>query len=338
MKKSVLIIILLSIFSVFCFSEEEELLHPLIPEIISAVPLKGEYNEFKVQKEENGIIVSIKEDNTIHFWRFNKNSLEMGKLRELKLFPLKEKRKNYRLVRKKRKLIFYLKNRKKWVRKSPALDILDYVFNGKFIGVLFKNGFFNVFLKGGDLIFWKVVSPESFKIIGVKKGFFIFSEKKYYFFNFKKKELKEGNFNLRVRGNPIILKDRIIIWGSKDKEKFFAMEKMKSKIGVFFKIDKNDYFKGESVKLTIKIYNVEKVRTTVITVFEGKENLVYKNSDKKEFKIYLPFEGINYLKVLIKGKDYKKEKKFKIKVIDREKVEGEIFYELLDKIIIRGEI
>lgn len=318
------------------FSENSELIYPLVPEIISSIPLKSEEIAFKMYENKNSLVFSIKEDDIIHFWEFKIESLEPDKLKEFLGTEKDGKIKNlkdYSLKKDKGVLTFFLNGKKRWKRRAPNLEILDYTFDGKYLVVIFQNGFLNVYKKGGDLIYWKNISPESFFIYQVKKGFFVFSPDKYYFFYYKKKELKEGKTKVKLKGKPVIRGDRVILWGLKSKEHYFSVIKLYPKIGVWCDTDKNEYFKGDTLKLTLKVFNIEKVKTTVRTVFEGKENVEYKNSRKKEFKVYLPFEGIVNLKVSIMGENFSKERVFKINVYDKNKLEGEMFYEIINSVI-----
>ncbi len=318
------------------FSENTELVYPLVPEIMSSIPLKSEESAFKMYENEDSLVFSIRENDVIHYWEFKIGSLEPNKLKKF----LKTERggkvkktRNYSLKKNKGILMFFINGKKKWKRRAPNLEIIDYIFDGKYLVVIFQNGFLNVYKRGGDLIYWRSISPESFFIYQVRKGFFVFSPDKYYFFYYKKSELKEGKTRVKLKGRPIIKSDRVILWGLKSKEHYFSVVKLYPKIGVWCDTDKNEYFKGDTLRLTLKIYNIEKVKTTVKTVFEGKENLEYKNSKKKEFKVYLPFEGVVNLKVLIRGENFSKKREFKIKVYDKDKLEGEIFYEIINNII-----
>ncbi len=338
MKKKTIFFIIFSLIVSFLDAEFKDIVFPLVPEIISAIPLSEEEDHFfQLMENRDEFIVSIKENNVIHYWKFLKNSLSIEKLREFKNFINRRdaNKKNYSLKINKGVLSFYLNGERVWRRKAPDLNIIDYGYNGEYLAVIFKNGLLNIFKKGGDLIFWKNISPDSFYVMPVRKGIFVFSKgKDYYYFDIKKKELKKGTFPLKLQGVPVVKENKVYIWGIKSKEQFFSIMKMYPKIGVWCKLEKNDYFKGETLKLELDIFNVEDVRTTIKTIINGKENLDYKRSKKKEFKIYLPFEGEIIVKILFEGKEYKKEKEVKIKVYDKDKIEKESFYELMDKIIL----
>ncbi len=338
MKKKTIFFLIFYIMISFLNAESKDFVFPLIPEIISAIPLDEDKDHF-FQLMENGdeFIVLIKENSMVNYWKFSKNSLSMEKLKEFKGFKKQaaSNKKNYSVKIKNRVLSFYINGKRVWRRKAPDLNIIDYGYNGEYLAVVFKNGLLNIFKKGGDLIFWKNISPDSFYVMPVKKGIFVFSKsKEYYYFDFKKKEFKKGTLKLKLRGTPVVKDKNVYIWGIKSKEQFFSIMKMYSKIGVWCKLEKNDYFRGETLTIKINIFNVEDVKTTIKTVMNGKENMDYKESGKEKFKIYLPFEGEIRVKILFEGKEYKKEKELKIRVYDKERIERESFYELMDKIIL----
>ncbi len=318
-----LVYLLLIIFFTLLESFSQNIVFPLKIDILSAIPLKSEDAQIKyLYKDKEYLYFSIKENDIIEYRKFSIDSLKIRYFSGIikKKFVKKAKKEREKIEVKRGRLFYYKNNRIVWKRDAPDILIQDYYISDKLITIIFKNGLLNIFSKSGTLIFWKTLDYKVKYIIDTEKGVFIFSSKRYYYFDKKEKKIKKGKLNLDIADKPIVIEDNLYIWGLKQNADFFVIEKLSSIIGIKIDYDKPEYFKGDKIELKIKKYNLKKLKVS-INLISDKQNIeIVKKSKKKKFSMYLSFEGKTILNLFFEAKDFKKEIRLVFYVKDKNKL------------------
>jgi hypothetical protein len=317
----------------------QDLFFPLKRDIVSAIPLSSEEAEIGfLFQDKNNFYFSIKDNNRINYWSLGKENLSIkriGKIKKRK--SVYDKIKGYQLKNEGDKLLFFYKKKPIWKRYSPMVQIINYYFNGKILIVLFKNGLLNIFSKNGTLEYWKTLDYKAKYIIDTEKGVFIFSETAYYYYDKKEKLIKKGKLNIKLTYSPIMIGDSFYVFGKKKGGDYFIIEKLSSKIGFEIDYDKPVYFKGDKIKIKIKIFNLKNAKISIDLTNDNNTINLIKNSKKLKYTLYLPFSGKTELIFYLKAKEGKYKISLSLNIHNKEKEINKLLFDIYKKCYIFTE-
>lgn len=208
-----------------------------------------------------------------------------------------------------------LGKRVKWQRWVGQAKVVHFASSHNVLGVLFENGIFRTFSRGGDLKTWTYTDFSARWVYPSKNGFLIFAADRFFHFRTKDSLLESRELPMVLSAPPLLREGELYLAGVHKKAPHLVLACFQGARTVRVTVPSGlSLRRGSSLTLKVEDINVEKAKITFKLTVNGVVQEEEKRSSRREFSFYMALQGKGKLKYTVEGKEYKSDGAFEFTV------------------------
>ena len=208
-----------------------------------------------------------------------------------------------------------LGKRVKWQRWVGQAKVVHFASSNNVVGVLFENGIFRTFSKGGDLKTWTYTDFSARWVYPSKNGFLIFATERFFHFRTKDSLLESRELPMVLSAPPLLREGELYLAGVHKKAPHLVLACFQGARTVRVTVPSGlSLRRGSTLTLKVEDINVEKAKITFKLMVNDVVQEEEKRSSRKEFSFYMALQGKGKLEYAVEGKEYKREGAFEFTV------------------------
>ena len=208
-----------------------------------------------------------------------------------------------------------LGKRVKWQRWVGQAKVVHFASSHNVLGVLFENGIFRTFSRGGDLKTWTYTDFSARWVYPSKNGFLIFAADRFFHFRTKDSLLESRELPMVLSAPPLLREGELYLAGVHKKAPHLVLACFQGARTVRVTVPSGlSLRRGSSLTLKVEDINVEKAKITFKLTVNGVVQEEEKRSSRREFSFYMALQGKGKLEYTVEGKEYKSDGAFEFTV------------------------